>query len=798
MIRVSRVPRQRNRDGLSLVLVLALVMLAGVSFATADWVDYLILVPAVGVLGVLAGSGLAWSRFGPRLSILLAAAYGAFVVTWQLGQSLDPALSWRQRLADLGGRLTAFVQVLLHGDPNPDPLMFVVLMAVLFWILGAQAGWAIFRRQALWRAVLPPGLALLINAFFYVGSAALEWYVASFVLLTLLLALRLNLVQQRDGWSDKWAQVPPGADQAISRAGLLLAVALVVLAWGGPAFAQSQTATDLWIKVSSPLRSLRDRIGEVFGELRSPLVTVSDAYSARLALGAGVEPGDALIMEVTPRGRPGPGARFYWRSRVYDHYEAGAWSMTVGEPSPFDPGHGSIAVPPYAARDVLAFEFVPRVPALQALYVPSAPVWVSRTAVVTQELLPEGGADVLVLSSAAVVVEGETYEARGAVASPTAEQLRRAGSQYPQWAVDTYLQSPESISPRVVQLAEAIAAGWDTPYDKAAAVTAWLRDNLAYSRITDPPPADQEPVEWLLFEYKIGFCNYFATAEVVLLRSLGIPARMVAGYASGRLDEDSGVYEVRAGDAHAWVEVFFPGYGWIEFEPTPEQPALVRPETAPEEGVTPGGVSLGEVGPGALPEERFNQEFSPGLEPEDSAGTADGLPSPARGRATTWIAAGLIGLLGIVGLWALLDPYFQAILTSFVATRLRRNGSAPPRLRLAVRLASATPAAQAYVRWNLWLARLRFRLAPAMTPFERAEAFGQTMPEGREAAWTIVEAYSAERFGGRLVDPAAVRAAWRGLYPRFWLAWAGRWLVRLRDPRHAGPPARDSRPRRSA
>jgi hypothetical protein len=415
-------------------------------------------------------------------------------------------------------------------------------------------------------------------------------------------------------------------------------------------------------------------------------------------------------------------------------------------------------------------------------------VWVSRTSIVTQQLLPDGESDVLVVTSAAIVVEGETYTARGAVASPSAEQLRQAGTRYPAWVLEAYLQLPETITPRTRRLAEAIAAGLESPYDQAATVTAWLRRNIAYNRITDPPPQGRDPVDWLLFDYRIGFCNYFATSEVVMLRSLGIPARLVAGYASGRLDESSGVYQVRAGDAHAWVEVFFPDYGWIEFEPTPEQPELVRPEAAEEnEAIGPGTAAA--EGFGDLPEERFDQEFSPGQEPSEP-GTGDEPLPEVRARRTKWILAALAGAIGAVAVWAVLDPYFQAILSSFVVSRLRRNGSAAPRLKQVVRLASATPAAQTYVRWNLWLARLRFRLAPAMTPFERAEAFAQSMPDARQAVWTIVEAYAAERFGGRTIDAQAVRAAWRGLYPRFWLAWAGRWLRWLREPRRAAAESR--------
>jgi hypothetical protein len=138
------------------------------------------------------------------------------------------------------------------------------------------------------------------------------------------------------------------------------------------------------------------------------------------------------------------------------------------------------------------------------------------------------------------------------------------------------------------------------------------------------------------------------------------------------------------------------------------------------------------------------------------------------------------------------DPYLQAVLVAAVARRVRRPAAQMPRRQAPPLFAAATPTAQTYLRWNLWLARLRLDLQPAQTPFERAAAFSDLMPEGREAAWAIAEAYAAERFGGRAPDGAAVRQAWRFLYPRVWLAWLQRSLDWLRDPR------RNPRKRKSA
>jgi transglutaminase-like putative cysteine protease len=84
-------------------------------------------------------------------------------------------------------------------------------------------------------------------------------------------------------------------------------------------------------------------------------------------------------------------------------------------------------------------------------------------------------------------------------------------------------------------------------------------------------------MEWFLFDEQTGFCNYYATAQVLMLRSLGIPARFVVGYAQGEYDPQTKTYTVRKKDSHAWPEVYFIDYGWMPFEPTVDQPALIRP-----------------------------------------------------------------------------------------------------------------------------------------------------------------------------------------------------------------------------
>ncbi|MCM3784922.1 transglutaminase-like domain-containing protein [Neobacillus mesonae] len=134
----------------------------------------------------------------------------------------------------------------------------------------------------------------------------------------------------------------------------------------------------------------------------------------------------------------------------------------------------------------------------------------------------------------------------------------------------TNLQLPSSLPKRVRELGEEITDGASSRYDAVMAVAAYLKSNYTYSLDTRVPGAGQDFVDDFLFTMRKGYCNHFSTAMVVLLRSEGIPARYVQGFSPGKRSADNpNEYIVTQGDAHAWVEVYFPNVGWLPFEATP-------------------------------------------------------------------------------------------------------------------------------------------------------------------------------------------------------------------------------------
>jgi len=159
------------------------------------------------------------------------------------------------------------------------------------------------------------------------------------------------------------------------------------------------------------------------------------------------------------------------------------------------------------------------------------------------------------------------YEGLSFVPAIPAAELRAASRDYPQPVRSADLQLP-ALDPRIPALARQITASAKTPYDQAAALESYLRTRFAYSLdLRRDPGAD--PLAHFLFVRRAGHCEYFASAMTVMLRSLGVPARYVNGFLPGEYNDVAGDYIVRASDAHSWVEVYFPGYDWVTFDPTP-------------------------------------------------------------------------------------------------------------------------------------------------------------------------------------------------------------------------------------
>jgi protein-glutamine gamma-glutamyltransferase len=305
----------------------------------------------------------------------------------------------------------------------------------------------------------------------------------------------------------------------------------------------------------------------------------SAGFSDRVQLGriGQIQQSDAVVMHIQIDGDQRGQYALHWRGVALAHFDGKSWSNLRQMMVLQRDGDGGFVLPPFSQglqqAATLSDMTVPGKPSHLIHYrVLMEPIgtnvfflapWARRVSGAYRSLeLDAGGAVTNIDPQRSVSV----YEADSDIATPSAVQLRAAGNSLPPFA-HFYLQLPR-IDERIPRLATQIAGSAGNNYDKAVALESYLRTRYGYSlQLPRVQPAD--PLANFLFERRQGHCEYFASAMAVMLRTLKIPSRVVNGFRSDEFNDVTGKYVVRARDAHAWVEVYFPGYGWITFDPTP-------------------------------------------------------------------------------------------------------------------------------------------------------------------------------------------------------------------------------------
>ncbi|MFB6295853.1 MAG: transglutaminase domain-containing protein [Halobacteriales archaeon] len=283
-----------------------------------------------------------------------------------------------------------------------------------------------------------------------------------------------------------------------------------------------------------------------------------------------------------PRFRVESPVKANWQVASYDRYTGSGWVRT-GEP---DLLGGSVDAPPGETTTVR--QNVTALSRLELYPTVWKPVSVAGPTAETAELA-DGGT----INPRVPINTGETVRIESAVLRTSPARLRAAGTDYPDAIRERYTQLPESTPDRVANLTRRVTADAGTPYDAAVAIERYLPRVKNYSLSVSRP--DGDIADSFLFEMRAGYCTYFATAMVAMLRSQGVPARLATGYTAGTEVSD-GEWLVRAQDAHAWVQVYFPGQGWVNFDPTPaaarETARDRRLQAAEESGAGVAGVAV--------------------------------------------------------------------------------------------------------------------------------------------------------------------------------------------------------------
>ena len=751
----SASPRWWDLPAASLLIV-ALVA-AATRLVVTQWTDHLSIVQTIAFVGALAGMALGQSRFSPRLAGLIALAYGLFFVPWQLGMTMGRGIFWGERLTSLAGRLQIIISQLIKQEVVQDSLLFIVLMSALFWLLSVHAGYTLVRYGRAWHAILPTGMALFAIHSFDSLIARRAWYLAVYLFFSLVLVARVAYLQQHSRWQQSRTALPPHLGLDFIRFTLFAAALLVIFSWTAPALASTLPAAErAFQRIKQPYNEMRDRIDNAFASLRSSVGVVSDYYGSSVLLGRGNQLTDSQVFSVIGPPDIPSGSRLYWRAKVYDTYDGSQWQSTIAASRPFNPQDDLMPFSLEIGRWVGTFEFTTAT-YISTVFSPPQPLWVSRPAQAEVARNPDDTVDLIAFRATPAITPGQVYQVQASISNVTIADMLAAGTDYPEWIKERYLALPESITPRTHQLALDITAGLDTPYDKVIAITNFLRNNMTYNEVVPNRPNRQDSVDWFLFDIREGFCNYYASAEVVLLRSIGIPARMAFGYAQGERLED-GSYIVRQRDAHAWPEVYFHGLGWIEFEPTASQPVIARlagdPTTASE---------FADPSPAEMDErDRFRLEEAELLREQRENRLINQQVGAGTNRTNIfyWGIPIAIAAFLMFFLWRTRDRINLQAFPIVLERSLLRVGVHPPNyLQLWARRAALSPLEKAYLEINNALKRLGSRPNATDTPAERARSLGQIVPDADPPAQKLVTEYQLATFSPQPADISTARQA---------------------------------------
>ncbi len=736
--------KQQPIDWWSVLLVWALLLTVTRRLLVTEWTEDLHLISSTVNIAFLAGLALGYSKFKRRTIALFSLAYGCFFIGWRLGLLQNSEVLWTEKVSLIFVRLSVTFQRIANRQPVYDNLFFILLMMILFWWLGINTSLSLVRYASVFRIIAPMFLVIITIHTYDPLIPSRNNYLFLFSVLSIFLISRIFLISHNKDWSEKRFYIPPqlSSDMVQFTAGFM--ILLLIISFLIPSSRNQLDAfVHAWERVKEPFQSIRSDFENAFSALRVSTQVQPDIYDRTLNLGIGNELSEQEIFTAIAQTKIPQGVRLFWRSRVYDQYENGQWMISEYLTRDIGANAFEVELPIYKNRPsrLHSFTIYLNQPVL-LLNLPSQPYWLNLPVQIEFKENPDDTIDLLAIRSPNLLTSGKSFSVRSSLSSVTVEQLQAAGEDYPPWITEKYLQLPDSITERTRNLAWEIVGDAVTPYDKVIAVTEYLRNQITYVETLDKLPGDQEVIDWFLFDYQKGFCNYSASAEVILLRSLGIPTRLAVGYAEGTMEDiqSANVYVVRQRDAHAWPEVFFPDIGWIEFEPTSSQPDLSYPEAQ----------STNEL-PRPLNEQEVNpQEILSKIQAQQEELQDLSTSAPKKSPLFSLTLLMLVFITLIV--WIYLNGN-QIInntkqLPEKLENTLRDLGMPPPKILVEWnRRARLLPIEKSYQRINTALRVLGNPPLACQTPSERAIQLMEILPEVKAEIRHLIQHYQDALYG---------------------------------------------------
>jgi len=718
----------------SLIALVVMVVVVAVALDDAAWAGTVLggtgsqtgFLPLAGLISVLLGSYLAKSSLSVWRAYVVGALAGSAYLLYSISGVVSNSTAIEERLRALNFSVSTFInEAFVLGIRSSETSIFLLIIGSLVWGLGLFAAFAVFRRHRPLPAILLAGVLLLIN----VSVTVREQYahLVVFVAAALVLLVRLNLLEQAREWRLRGMRDVADISGTFLRNGAAFVIVAIVASTTLAANASSAPLSRAWANVDDELLevgyAINRWLGGVSGSARGPNILFTPSQTIRDVWQSSTE-------EVfTASTSDGDGYR--WRGATYDSFDGRTWqqldrlervlnpdeSLLDGTPEEVNPGAG---------WEQVDATVVPQAYGGKIFVSPASPLSVNQPSIV-QTHGPGGPFVAAELSFG--IQQGVPYQVQSLVRKVvgsdalTGSQLASAGTNYPQW-VNRYLEiRPGAVGDGVLRLGASLKsrlpADERSPYHVAVAIQDYLYRSGGFTYNTDVRgKCTGERLVDCFIQIKEGYCEYFATTMVMLLRAADVPARYVLGYLPGR-EQDDGTWRVDRSAAHAWVEVFFPGFGWVEFDPTPGNSENGQSPTRLQVGgpvESPGDGEGGFVGQGEL--EGEEEDFGPSG-PSDPVAPLPGEVTPTDSWLPIAVALAVISALAALGLFA----------------AWRRIPSAEPEVAYS------------------GIARLATRLGhgprPAQTAYEFAAGLGELVPVSRSDLDLIATAKVEATYGRR-------------------------------------------------
>ncbi|HLX40015.1 MAG TPA: transglutaminase domain-containing protein, partial [Ktedonobacteraceae bacterium] len=641
---------------------------------------------------------------------------------------------WQTAGAYYNGDLAAFTHGIQQwivasfaGAAGNNDSIFLFFITALGFVLAYTSAWLVYRTRNPWLMILANAVVLLINLnnidFGYVA------FLIVFLFASLLLLLRFNLYESVQHWQRQGLRYGEDLTWDIMQAGALISISILILSWLLPWGYTNATASLIWNDNQNPWVQIQNTWNRIIAVNNSANPANHGDFQSTLTLGGNPNLNNDIVFKVQSDD-----PNQYLETLSYDTYDGRSWTISPTYAVPLNANNETVNESSVVHLDKQVVNVI-NPPGEDAAYILGAPQIASVDQPSDISTSKATNSEIALVGKNGKLTAGEHYTVNSYVSSADIASLETIplpanspkysttyDGEYPITYYDpsilaTYSQLPQGLDPRIVSLARDITASATTMYDKAVLLETYFH-SFTYDLNVSLPSGD-EGVSWFLFDSgHRGYCNYFATSMTVMARLLGMPARVVAGYTNGQYDTVHHQNIIRGNDAHLWTQIYFAGYGWINFEPSAGFSTFSRPLTSQFTSGSNGGSVGSTGGTNGRPRKQLTQN------PNGSANNAGGSPNST--AAQSLLLPQQAGLaLGAIILLVL----FSLILFSIWWRRLFRN------YRLSM---------QIYGRICLLAAWAGISLERSQTPYEYIGTVAEVTPQDATALQRFGDIYVRE------------------------------------------------------